>query len=256
MTARHVIDEALRIVGWSAESPSLETNGWWIGCLYVAEPDAGDDVPDLVGGILPANKVHINANLDLGIMSLNLPLKKDDTPIRMPALRISPGLPKLDTHCFAMGYHTMKCNVVIDAIHTHDVSQSYSCARGRIKALHFPHRDSGLLSFPCFETTSRFDPGMSGAPILGQHGGVIGVVCSSFGELPDGHLSYGSLIGPALFLQIDAAEGKAFLYDFVTGGSVSVDSSIDQIKVTRSDRRLEIDFGLPPIFDAELSEQK
>lgn len=252
MTARHVIDEALRITGWSAESPALETNRWWIGCLYVAEPEPGDDVQDLLGGILTANKVHINANLDVGVMHLNLPYRQDDRPIRMPALQISPGLPKVDTYCFAMGYHSMKCNIAIDAMNTHELSQSYSCTRGKIKAVHFPYRDLSFLSFPCFETMSRFDPGMSGAPILNDHGGVIGVVCSSFGELPGGYISYGSLIGPALFLQIDAAEGKAFLYDFITGGSVCVDSSLDQTKVMRSGNHLEIDFGLPPIFDAEL----
>lgn len=253
MTARHVIDEALRIAGWSAESLPRETRGWWIGCIYVAEPEPGDDVPDLVGGILSANKVHINAHLDLGVMHLNLPVRADGRSIRMPALRLSPGFPKMDSYCFAMGYHAMKCDVAIDVMRTHELTQSYSCTRGKIRTLHFPHRDSGLLSFPCFETTSRFDHGMSGAPILNEHGSVIGVVCSSFGELPDGHLSYGSLIGPALFLQIDAAEGKAFLYDFVIGGSVPVDSSIDQIKVTRSNRRLSIDFGIPPLLDGELS---
>jgi hypothetical protein len=256
MTAKHVIDDALRITGWSADSPSVETDGWWVGAVYVANPEPGDDVPDLVGGILSANKVHINANIDVGVMHLNLPVRtKDDKPIRMPALRIAPGIPSLGAYCFAIGYHAMKCDVAVDASLTHDVSQSYSGTRGKITALHFPRRDASLLKFPCFETDSRFDPGMSGAPILDQHGGAIGVVCSSFGEMPDGHLSYGSLIGPALFLEIDTPSGKAFLYDFITGGSVSTDSSIERIKVTRANRRMEIDFGVSPKFVGELSPQ-
>lgn len=254
MTARHVIDEALRLTGCS-ENSLIEPDGWWIGCVYVAEPEPGDDVPDLVGGILTANKVHINVNLDIGIMHLNLPYRKANRPLHMPALRLSPGLPKMGTYCFAMGYHTMRCDAAIDAIHTHDLSQTYSCTRGKIRELYFPRRDSSFLSFPCFETTSRFDAGMSGAPILNECGGVIGVVCSSLETSADGHISYGSLIGPALFLQIDTSDGRAFLYDFVTAGSVSVDSSIEQINAIRSGKHLEIDFGLPPIFDAELSVQ-
>jgi hypothetical protein len=93
MTARHVIDEALKITGWESNKPASSAEGWWVGALYAAEPAAGEDVPDLLGGLIAANMVHLNAFLDIGVMHLNLPRRTADGNLPpMPALRISPGV--------------------------------------------------------------------------------------------------------------------------------------------------------------------
>jgi hypothetical protein len=202
---------------------------------------------------LPANRIHISANLDIGVMHLNLPLRaRDNSPIRMPAMKLGPAFPQVGSLCFATGYHAMRCNVAVDGRHTHEISQSYSGTRGRITQIYFPRRDTAFLNFPCFETTSRFDPGMSGAPIITEGRSVVGAVCSSFGETSDGHISYGSLVGPALFLEIDTPNGKAFLYDFVSGGSVVCDETFTHLSARREEQRLSIDFGVPPVFEGHL----
>jgi hypothetical protein len=177
----------------------------------------------------------------------------------MPALNLSPALPREGDVCLTMGYHSMKDEVATDNVYHHTIEQSFSASKGIIEEIHFPRRDSSKLTFPCFRTSSRFELGMSGAPICSGDGGVIGVVCSSFKGLEDQEfISYGSLIGLTLFLQIDTinSEGnsdKAFLYDFVTGGSVGSDKTINQLKIRREENILGIDFGIPPMFTGEIS---
>lgn len=244
LTARHVIDEMAAL----NEHQDQNSEPWWIGCLYVAEPAPEDDVPDLLGGILPAHKVFLCDDLDIAAVQLNLPTDtRTGKTLRMPASSISPGLPRVGANCYAIGYHSMSWKDYSGA--DAQVLQSFSASRGLIKEVHTPYRDKVTLNFPCFETSARYDGGMSGGPIIDDNGAVIGVVCSSLGDPDDlGHISYGSLIGPALLLQLEAREpngkvGPVFLHDFVVGGAVAVDGTISALKSHRSEDSLIIDFG-------------
>ena len=248
ITARHVLDEAIKIMDWSSDTPP--ENPWWVGAIYVSEPSEVDDVPDLLGGILAANRIHttnLSNGLDIGVMHLNLPVRTSDSkPISLPALGLSPALPRIGDHCFSAGYHSMNIH---SSANVHTIEQSFSLSSGIIEEIHFPCRDKSSLNFPCFRTSSRFDSGMSGAPIMADNGHVIGVVCSSFKLFEEeGYISYGSLIGPALFLKIAATEGEVFLYDFVSGGAIGTDNTIKQLHVHRQDNTLKINFGIPPVL--------
>jgi Trypsin-like peptidase domain len=248
LTARHVVDEALS----PHPKSGLPPDGWWIGGLYAA-PETDDDTSHLVGGVIPARSVHRIPILDIAAMHLNLPVnvRTGKTP-RMPLLRLSPAIPALGSRCIAMGYHLMSWEKSVLPGHAYKVVQSYSASRGVINQIYFPHRDSVTHTFPCFEVSARYDPGMSGAPVIGDQN-VIGVVCSSFGGSDEqGYISYASLIGTAMFLQIEAQEGPAFLYDFCIGGSVSLDATATSLAITRSADTLEIDFGRPPVISNRL----
>lgn len=250
LTARHVIDEILAMND-GEKSPA---DHWWVGALYAAKPEINQETTTgLTGGILIANKVHFSSSLDIAAIHLNLPVNEDtNKPLRMPAHRLSPAIPDIGSKCLAIGYHSMKCTIPNDGVHTHQVIQSYSASRGQIEEIHFPHRDLSNLTFPCFQVSMRLDAGMSGGPVINENGNVIGVVCSSLGS-PEmgGFISYASLIGPSLLLQItgqgsDGIIGQKFLYDFIVGGSVLLDNTADKIKVERAANALSIDFGRPP----------
>jgi S1-C subfamily serine protease len=246
LTARHVIDEALSIVPELGKMQPAD--GWWVGALYAAEPLPHDTSGNLNGGILPARTVNFQNELDIAAIHLNLPTNTiTNELLRMPALRLSPGLPKKGENCFAMGYHAMTCDKGI--VSAHSLTQSYSSSKGTINEIYLPRRDSSMLRFPCFETTSRFDGGMSGGPIIGENGNVIGVVCSTI-SAPDDirHTSYGSLIAPALLLQMEAMDNdgkirKAFLHDFVEGGSIVTDETKKALIIKRTNNTLEIRLG-------------
>lgn len=253
LTARHVIDDALGLsdgAQWDGET--------WLAVLYAAEPEEGDDA-DVLGGPLPVEKVNFFPSFDIAVMHLKLPVRVDtNEPLRMPTHRLSPGIPREGEYCFALGYHSMNWKGSDEGLCSIEIRQSYSISRGQIKQVHFPRRDNYSHTFPCFEVSARFDGGMSGGPVIGETGSVVGVVCSSMGDPDDeGHISYVSLIGGALFLQLEAItlDGKTkkcWLYDFVKGGAVMLDSTAEALRIEQSNDTLEIDFGDGRIMNAIL----
>jgi hypothetical protein len=246
LTARHVVDEAYGLVNGRGSAD----NEVGLGVLYVSTERHDDDPTRLVGGIFPIHTTNFNPFLDIAVMCVNLPVDtRTDERISIPALTLSPEIPAANTDCFALGYHKMNCSQGGPEGCSHTISQSFSASKGTVQNIHFPYRDKSFLSFPCFEVNSRFDAGMSGGPVLNLSGGVIGVVCSSIALADsDGHTSYASLTGPALLLQLNTlnpngGEKRAFLHDFIVGGSVPVDTSIENLTFMRNGATLLIDFG-------------
>jgi hypothetical protein len=241
LTARHVLDAVFE----AGQQP----DGWQVGAMYIAEPMPGDDPAGLHGGFISANQIPRVGELDIGAMHLNLPARIDTGALLpMPALRLSPAIPRVGATCLALGYHDMKDEIARDNPYDHTIEQTYSASQGIIEEICFPRRDASMLTFPCFRTSLRHEPGMSGGPVVSEDGGVIGVVCSA---IKGQDIYYVSLIGPALFLQLDGlgADGKAarmFLYDFVAGGAVGVDQTMRGLDIHRHGDTLQIHFGRPP----------
>ena len=250
LTARHVIEDALEFDEHGRQTdPDLG-----IGAVYAAEPGPEDvgQVPDLLGGPIPAHRVHYSQSHDVAVMHLRLPTRRATAEtIRMPQLALGMRIPQVGDHCVGIGYHSMDWKQTTGA-YTHKVVQSYSASQGRVRSVHLAKRDDVLMNFPCFETNCRFVGGMSGGPVIsGVSGTVIGVVCSSF-DMPEGqgHISYASLAATSLFLVLDATteDGRTerkFLYDFVQGGAVVTDGPLKVVSDQRegSNRTLSIDFN-------------
>jgi hypothetical protein len=173
LTARHVIEDVIEL--------GAKSNEWQIGAIYVSEPIPGDDVPDLLGGLIYANRVHTSNEFDIGLMHLNLPVRKDSGDfLPLPALKLSPAIPHENEICFTLGYHNTKIESASDNPYHKTIERTYSASKGVIEEIHFPKRDNAFLRFPCFRTSLRNEHGMSGAPVLSKDGSVIGVVCSGF----------------------------------------------------------------------------
>jgi hypothetical protein len=160
---------------------------------------------------------------------------------------------------FIMGYTSVDWEV--SKAELPRISQTYHATHGMIEEIHFPRRDR-RLHFPYFLTNARFDPGMSGGPILSATTpGVCGVICSGT-ELADSTtptISYGSLIGPALAIDLEMTGSndvtkRLFLWDLVRSGAVFCDETYAQLNVTRKDNAIEIDFGDSRIVRNKLRE--
>lgn len=247
LTARHVVDEALKIT----HDREFMEEGWAVGVLYASEPREQDDVPDLVGGILPVLTVGFNANLDIAVMQLSVPVRSDNNKqaIRLPCFALSVGLPNTGTNCFALGYRLMEWKQEDQDVLKMSVKQNYSVSRGVIEEVHLPMRDSAFLSFPCFHVSARYDHGMSGGPILDSTGSVIGVVCSSCQQLDnDKPISYGSLVGPSLAITLELVnEGvkmpATFLYDYSVNGYIIIKDASTDLKVERLEMSIAATFS-------------
>ena len=232
LTARHVIEDALSIDA-NGEMTDLEME---IGAVYAA--DTGED--DLLGGPLPASKVHFTSDMDLALMQLNLPINRESGErLHMPALRLGTRIPQVGEKCVGIGYHAMDWQRATGS-HTHLVEQKYAASQGRVAKVHVEKRDDFLLNFPCFQTDCEIVGGMSGGPVIEfRTGSAVGVICSSL-DLSEEQspISYVSLAGTSLLLTVEAADEaggtikRQFLYDLVKGGAVATDGQF----VVRRDR--------------------
>ena len=134
-------------------------------------------------------------------------------------------------------------------------AQQTAISKGVVREVHPEYRDKGMLSFPCFRTDARFDPGMSGGPIFDETGNVIGVVSASSGTLDSSsHTSYGSLIWPIFGCTIEIAPDPSskpivtLIHDLAVGGHIRTDSTFKLVSVQTSSSgertvRLEIPIG-------------
>src|SRR5947207_12227352 len=50
LTARHVVDEALKLGHWKAGDVPEPNQEWWLGAVYVRSPRPAEKVDDLFGG--------------------------------------------------------------------------------------------------------------------------------------------------------------------------------------------------------------
>jgi hypothetical protein len=59
--------------------------------------------------------------------------------------------------------------------------------------------------------------------------------------------------GRIYIINAEGNSDKVFLYDFIIGGAVGVDETINQLSIHRQGSMLEISFGIPPVFSSNLS---
>lgn len=260
LTARHVLEGIIRFSGANKFEEDNDLDGWWFAALYVGE-DHPEQPRTRIGGPLPAIKAHFNPHLDIALLSLNVRTNRETGGmLQIPACCLSPGFPSTGDEIVGYGWHSMSWENATDGVHDFKADQRISATRGTVNQIHYPLRDRGSHDFPCFETSARFDAGMSGGPIFNDAGNVVGVICSTMGENDDGeHTSHGSLIGPAMLLEIDAITDdgsveKRFLHDFVESGSVICDETANRIMVERnqSSGEISIDFGLSPRLQSKI----
>lgn len=117
---------------------------------------------------------------------------------RVPPLQLVP--PAVGDRVVAFGYHTPEIQMTINgpAI-TVAWNDHPSTSIGEVTETYAVKRDSQVLNFPCFQTNSRFEGGMSGGPVFNDSGEVCGLVCSSLLQpRADSHVSFAVCPWPAM----------------------------------------------------------
>lgn len=239
LTARHVIDQFLQ-----AYERELATDH--AGLLVVWEsdrplPSSIPGVPAVVGGPMRVRRVSAHPTSDLALLQIELPVL--DPPVELPRLRLNVTPPHVGQQCVALGLgHAIASGQVLPGTPSEiHYERQLAASRGTVQDVHRIRRDSFLLPFPCFLTDARYTGGMSGSPVVGEDGKVVGLVMSSTDtKTADGepYTSYAVLLADAMALHVimrtDGRERDLTLYELVEIGAVDA-VGLDSFDVVEAD---------------------
>ncbi|MEK7571245.1 MAG: serine protease [Patescibacteria group bacterium] len=255
MTAKHVIDEVFE------ERLERRTGGGLyknveLFALYVTNTENPEVQDSVIDGPWPISFASYSDEYDIAYCWLKQALV-NDKPFKFSAcLSLSPGIPSINENILGFGYYgrdaSFTGNVVKGRTEV-QYSQETAFTRGVVKDIHFPKRDSFHLKFPCFHTTARFDPGMSGGPIFNESGGVCGVICDAFGESDENgdYISYGSLVWPSLAITLetkienDPTVTQITAYEMIKRGFIKADKTFDNLHFVRNGKEVSLSLLKP-----------
>lgn len=240
VTAKHVIDEFLTINGLKNTVKDIADAS--LNVLYISDKTHGDHGQFYLGGMIPITRVWYLDDIDIAFCWINKPINTtDNTPLYTPHVKLSPSIPKVGEKILGFGYYKSQIestSKIRDGKKVVDYSHETAFTTGVVEEVFPVRRDSGMLSFPCFRVSARFEAGMSGGPIFNEKGAVCGVICSSLKEaMVGGYISYCSLVWASLATPVEICLkqgdklGEYSIYDLIRKDIILSDESIDQIFV-------------------------
>lgn len=188
ITARHVIDEYIR----QFEGRDLlceQSFNTTFGLQAMQFLNNGTE-----GSAWNVRQIYLPRDNDIAFLFL-VPgqLTKPGYVWRKLKLQLLP--PPVGTRIAAFGYHSSSAEDGPDAV---TVSTNPYSSYGYVEEIHQVQRDSVFLNFACFRTDARFDPAMSGGPVITSDGVLCGIICSNLppegGAEAAGHTSYVSTL--------------------------------------------------------------
>jgi hypothetical protein len=255
VTARHVIDFALELVG---NNPEAHTYVPHVFLLWVEPWEAeqvahgeGEQVPHPHRGAAFVPVTYFtkdNENFsDLALLRAGM--LKDNVRHEFPICRLSARVPKTGTHLTAMGYSqfTVSADTTTENLREIAFKHNFSVSTGRVLEVYREGRDTfrdldgrytGTLPTVCFETSARFEPGMSGGPVMDEDGAICGIVSTGLeSDESSSDRSFASAT-PLLFtLAVPHHEGDDPLtvYQLAQGGAVNCDGYFERLIITEQD---------------------
>lgn len=168
-----------------------------------------------------------NEPIDIALLELEK-IGKDDHDIshwRKKKLLLDINPPKVGSEVKAYGYIDSKVNGS-DILGDLEWRHKSRVGKGKVLKIHFPFRDKSGMPFPCFETSARFDPGMSGGPVINSNGNLCGIISRGFNIPECDDISWASSLWPAMGMKINGVT----LYDLAEIGTILV-KGLDRIKL-------------------------
>ncbi|WP_454642952.1 S1 family peptidase [Bradyrhizobium liaoningense] len=192
ITARHVVDEYLKQFE-GREIAYEKSFGTTFSLMAIQFLDNGAQ-----GSAWDVRQVYLSKDNDIAFLFLMHGTMTKPGYI-WKKLKLQLLAPPVGTRIAAFGYHSSSVEEDQDSVVL--TTNPYS-SYGLVEEIHLLERDSGFLNFPCFRTNARFDPAMSGGPVLTEEGVLCGIVCSSLppedGDDASGHTSYVSALWPSM----------------------------------------------------------
>lgn len=176
------------------------------------------------GIVFNVTKLWISPISDIAILKLSV--HKTSTDVKLPrSVTVDFNIPSPGDRICGFGYPRPSINAEKNKIlWTTDPRTT----TGEIIEVFPQGRDSSMINFPCFRTNARFDPSMSGGPIINKSGCVCGLICSSMPpDEDDGeHVSYVCALWPMVNIEIDvkrsdkSIEGTYPIMELVNNGFI------------------------------------
>ncbi len=219
ITAAHVIEHAA-----SFGNPDYELHVLYVSAARRVNAQKNNEAPPIFGGLLPIVIASTSQAHDIALCSCSPPRNiETGQPLELRVMNLQALPPKVGEHISAIGYHSMTATPIKDSI-LYDQKTAISTAT--VIEKFDLSRDKSAANYPCFHVDARFDPGMSGGPIMGENGSVCGIV--SRGMFHD--LSLGASIWPAFGLKAHLQSETPTLYELAKRGDINV-FSLDALVV-------------------------
>jgi S1-C subfamily serine protease len=246
ITARHVIDWAIEIV--------TNTPDAYIAVLWVGSGGA-EDVPDLLGGPIHVAQIAKDDANGSDLALLQAGLLRAGEPYYTPHVRLSARIPKKGTHILGLGYALFDVESDISNLDAREVliEPNFHASTGEITQVYPQGRDTfkdldgnymGKLPTACFETSARFDAGMSGGPVFDDAGSVCGVIASGIEQGADAerHTSFASATPYIYLLGLPDGDRIMRIYEMVQRNLVDADAHFERFTLSEHDGVVDISF--------------
>ncbi len=209
LTARHVIEEAIRRYGATSTPQGLDVTGFSLRLYQVLAS------PNRVYRIWNISRAWISSS-DIAILHVGLDSSSEEADARVdwksPRLRLMP--PPSGQTVLAFGYREGKIEISEGADGTHHIvlNDIGTTSIGKVGQIFPERRDLSMLTFPCFEVLARFAHGMSGGMVIDENGALCGLVCAGieFADPNAAPLSYAATLWPMLTTVISADRGDLY----------------------------------------------
>jgi hypothetical protein len=157
----------------------------------------------------------VDPTSDIALLQLGANPKRShpEIPIVWRQPRVNPFPPEVGETVAAFGYRRSSILVAPNAeggSHI-ELNDEPMTSVGLVREIYHSRRD-GMLPFPCYQVSARFDGGMSGGPVFDETGSLCGIVCSNVaGSHIDGEpISYVTTLWPIFRLRMNFTRGEGW----------------------------------------------
>ena len=191
VTARHVISDL--------DNDGVED----VFIIWESDTDLNGHGTDLLGGPLRVRTWHLHDEVDLAVLTAELP---HEAPTEIRKMDWSLRMPQLGELVTVVGYSHLKGSLSVQPAGRMqlDWERTLSVGVGAVLEQRSERRGIGLRQSPGFSTDAPALAGMSGGPVIDRHGNLLGFVSSSFEPASGAEAwdSFVALAGPALELSV------------------------------------------------------
>lgn len=243
VTARHVVEGRHGALALRDQNPGSRIALIWVGS------GLEHDVPELLGGAVVVRRIarHPASGSDLALLEAGRP------NIEFPPLQLSARLPVAGTPILGLGYARLdvESDIKTGQMRNVNIEPNFHVSTGRVLQLFHDGRDTfkdldgnftGKLPTVCFETSARFDSGMSGGPVLDPIGSVCGVISTGLEQRPDEMMdtSFVSAMPYLFMMGLPVGDRTLRIYEMVERNLVLCDESFERLRLTETNGQIHV----------------